>query len=75
MLFQNIQIRVSLTFAKHLKKAMIKNKSFFYTRKDLLIQTYYNSLLATQKPLRIYTTRTHIQKIILYSETGFKRSF
>ena len=40
-----------------------------------LIRTLHASFLTTLKPLWFHSTRKKIQKVIVYSKTGFKRSF
>ena len=46
----------------------------FVYEKDL-IRTFHTSFLTTQQSLGFHSTRTQIQKVSLYSKTGFKRSF
>ena len=40
-----------------------------------LIRIFHNRFLTTQYFLKIHNTRTQIQRVILYTKAGFKRSY
>ena len=61
-------------FKKILAASTKRDKKHNFVYPKALLRTFHTSFMTT-KSLWIHNTRSQIQKVILYSKTGFNRSF